>query len=97
MFQYTKTLDNKKIEIDLLIDDKMILPRERVNSVTDLLVGDHIEWLAALVGLLRPGAQHHMLVSKVEGVTCSVIYGHNLGHLFSAEEQHKMEINLNTL
>ena len=68
----------------------MILYRERVNSVTDLRVGDHIEWPAASVGLFVPGAQHHMFVSKVDGSTCSVIHRYRKGRNDSAREEDLM-------
>ncbi|KAL5473391.1 hypothetical protein EMCRGX_G027869 [Ephydatia muelleri] len=71
---FTKTLDKTEISIDPLVDDKILLCRERVNSIDDLYVGDHIEWPASSISVVSPGAQHHMFVSERNGTTCSVIH-----------------------
>ena len=67
---FTKTLDKTQISIDPLVDDKLLLRRERVNSIDDLYVGDHIEWPARF----SRSARHHMFVSERNETTCSVIH-----------------------
>ena len=92
--QYAKTLDDTKIKVDPLMDDRIFLHRERVMSVSDLQIGDHIEMPASLVGMFVSGAQHHMFVSKKDGATCSVIHRNNKGLFdhFSTKEEDVMAI-----
>ena len=91
--QYAKTLDESKINVDQLIDDRIFLHREKVMSVNDLVVGDHIEWPALSIGKFVPSAQHHMFVSKKDGDACFVTHRYQIATTTSAKEEDIMSLN----
>ena len=69
---YLKTGETADIDTDELLDDRILLQRERVTSAMELKRGDHIERPLALA----PGhAQHHMLVvDPIDDEHCEVIH-----------------------
>jgi hypothetical protein len=69
---FLKTSEVADIDTDELLDDRILLQRERVTSAMELKRGDHIERPLALA----PGhAQHHMLVvDPIDDEHCEVIH-----------------------
>ena len=69
---YLKTGEAAKIDTDDLLDDRILLQRERITSAMELKCGDHIERPLALA---RTHAQHHMLVvNPIDDEHCEVIH-----------------------
>ena len=69
---YLKTDEAASIDTDELLDDRILLQRERVTSAMELMCGDHIE---RPLSLAPSRAQHHMLVVQpVDDEHCEVIH-----------------------
>ena len=69
---YLKTCEAVEIDTDELLDDRILLQRERITSAMELKRGDHIERPLALA---PSHAQHHMLVvDPIDDEHCEVIH-----------------------
>ena len=69
---FLKTGEAAEIDTDELLDDRILLQRERVTSAMELKRGDHIERPLALA---PSHAQHHMLVvDPIDDEHCEVIH-----------------------
>ena len=69
---YLKTGEAAEIDTDELLNDRILLQRERVTSAMELKCGDHIERPLALA---PSHAQHHMLVvDPIDDEHCEVIH-----------------------
>ena len=66
--------DSHNVDVNLLTDDRILLPREKINSTRELKRGDHIERPLSVFpkGL---GYYHHMIVLKVlDDKHCEVVH-----------------------
>ena len=72
---YLKTgEDLLKVDVNSLQDDRILLPRERVESAMQLKRGDHIERPLKNLGKMT-GFCHHMLVLEpLDGKCCKVVH-----------------------
>ena len=71
---HLKTGEAAVIDTDELLDDRILLQRERVTSAMELKCGDHIERPLSFK-MLRDHAQHHMLVVEpIDDEHCKVIH-----------------------
>ena len=71
---FLKTGEPSSINTDALIDDRILLQRERVISALELTYGDHIERPLSMLTKYH-SAQHHMLVVEpIDDRHCRVIH-----------------------
>ena len=72
---YLKTgEDRQKVDVNSLQDDRILLPRKRVESARQLKRGDHIERPLKKIGKMT-GCCHHMLVLKpLDDRCCEVVH-----------------------
>ena len=69
---HLKTGEAADIDTDELLDDRILLQRERISSAMELKRGDHIE---RPLSLAPNHAQHHMLVVEpIDDEHCKVIH-----------------------
>ena len=74
--------DLQKVDVNSLQDDRILLPRERVESAMQLKRGDHIERPLKNIGKI--GYCHHMLVLKpLNDRRCEVVHCKNGHHVIT--------------
>ena len=76
---YLKTgEDLQKVDVNSLQDDRILLPRKKVESARQLKRGDHIERPLKKIGKMT-GCCHHMLVLKPLDVRCCEVVHNRKG------------------
>ena len=71
---FVKTGESEEIDVSQLNDDRVLLPRRRVESALELKQGDHLERPLHIPGLKRDYNHHMMVIETINKHRCKVLH-----------------------